>query len=166
MIRKLTAMAICLLMLCTVSAAAEENAAPADEFFNRAREALALISYGEIDQALETLAFSFDVESVQSEEDFRTFIDESFLMLDGGSVQLEVALCWLDGETGLWHLGIPLVEPVSWDVEVLVLDSHDLISFCGYSASNWAALEEAASLSSQAFWNIGYDPGETVLFAD
>ena len=164
MTTRIAALMLCLALLFTGCAWAEPLE-PTDEFFARGKQALALIAYGEIDQALETLSFVFDVEGMQTEETFRQFVAEAFTLLDKDAVQVEVALCWLD-ETGVWNLGIPLVEPVSWDVEALVLHSRDLINFSGYSASNWGALEEAAALSESVYWNVEYLPGETVLFAD
>lgn len=161
--KRIAVILMCLLL--TVGAARAEEVVPTDEFFARGKQALAMMACGEIDQALQTLNFVFDVESVQTEDTFRRFASEAFTLLESGLVQVEVALCWQD-ETGVWHLGIPLVEPVSWDVEALVLDSRDLIHFSGYSASNWGTLEEAAALSEKAYWNVEYVPGETVLFAD
>ena len=165
MMKKFLALMAALALVLVMGCASAEEIGPTDEFFARGKQALALMAHGEIDLALETLSFVFDVESTQTEETFRQFAGEAFTLLDEELIQLEVALCWQD-ETGVWHLGIPLVEPVSWDVEALVLSSRDLVNFSGYSASNWGALEEAALLSDQVFWNVEYLPGETVLFAD
>ena len=162
--KRMLAMALCLMLMLSGSAMAEELT-PMDDLFERAKEALALLSYGEVDQALELLDFAFDVESGLTEDTFREFVEESLTLLDSGSVQLEVAVCWLD-EAGVWHLGIPLVEPVSWDVEALVLDSRDLKAFSSYSASDWGTLEEASALAEEVYWNLEYAPGATVLFAD
>lgn len=168
MMKKLAALILSLMLMASGWAMAEDAAqiTPMDDLFLRAKEALLLLSEGEVDMALEKLAFVFDVESEQTEETFRQLVNEAFLLLDIDTVQLEVAVCWLDAETGVWHLGIPVVEPVSWDVEALVLDSRDLMVFCGYSASNWGALEEASALAEQAWWNTEYLPGDMVLFAD
>lgn len=162
--RRILAMALCIMLICCAGAAAEQ-VTPMDEMFMRAKEALLLLSMDEVDQAVELLDFAFDVESGLTEDSFRAFVEDGFTLLDSGSVQLEVAVCWLD-EMGVWHIGIPLVEPVSWDVEALVLDTRDMTAFSSYSASNWGALEEAAALAQEAYWNLEYQAGATVLFAD
>lgn len=164
--RRIAVLILCLVMLLGSVSARAEQFGPTEEFFVRGKQALALMASGETDMALEILSFVFDVESLQTEETFRQFAEEGFLLLDASSVQLEVAVCWWDELLGVWHMGIPVVEPVSWDVEVLVLDSRDLITFSGYAASTWGALEEAVALSEYVFWNVEYLPGQTVLFAD
>lgn len=162
--RRILAMALCLMLICCTGAAAEP-VTPMDEMFMRAKEALLLMSMGDVDQAVELLDFAFDVESGLTEDSFREFAAEGLTLLDSGMVQVEVALCWLD-DMGVWHIGIPLVEPVSWDVEALVLDTRDMMVFSSYSVSNWGALEEAAAISQEAHWNLEYQAGATVLFAD
>ncbi len=162
--KRVLAAALCLALTLAPLCAQAEGSKPSDEFFDRGRRALALISYGEMDRALDELNFTFGAESGFSEDGFRDFIRNSFTMLGRGQVQLEVALCWQDAAG--WHLGIPLAEPVSEDVEVLVLDSRDLVGFSGYAASTWSALEQAADDAKKAYWNIAYDPGDTVLYTD
>lgn len=163
--KRIAALMLGLMLLISCAAGAEEIHVPTEEFFNRGRTALMLLAEGLTDEALEVIGFAFDVESGLTEETFRLAV-EQMTLLDKELLQTEVALCWLDDLTGVWHLGIPLAEPVSWDVEVLVLDSRDLQVFCGYSVSDWGALEAAAELASQAYWNIEYMPGEMLLMAD
>ena len=57
-------------------------------------------------------------------------------------------------------------EPISWDVEALILDSRDMNIFCGYSLSTWGALEEAAAIYLDAYWNGEYIPAVPLLLAD
>ena len=142
-----------------------EELTPMDRMFLRGKEALTLLAAGEVDLAVELLDFVFDVESGQTEEQFRELVNQGLILMDTGMIQTEVALCWQD-ELGVWNLGIPLVEPVSWDVEALVLRSRDLEIFCGYEISNWGALEEAAAFAAEICWNIEYAPGAPLLFAD
>ncbi len=176
--QRIIAAFMCLMLLFVSSAGAQEIdpfygmtdingmplTAPPEEFYLRGREALMLLSQGETELALEKLAFVFDVEGGLTEETFREFT-EGLMLLSPEAVQVDVALCWLD-ELGVWHLGIPLVEPISWDVEVLVLDSRDLNIYCGYSLANWGMLEEIALTASHAYWNLEYLPDALQLWAD
>ena len=162
--KRLAALVLALGLLLAGSALAEEPT-PMDMLFMRGKEAVGLLAAGEIDRAVELLGFVFDVESEQTEESFRQLVNEGLMLIDTGMVQTEVALCWLD-EFGVWNLGIPLVEPVSWDVEALILKTRDMEIFCGYEAANWGMLEEAAVFSTEAYWNTEYAPGAPVLFAD
>ena len=59
-----------------------------------------------------------------------------------------------------------MYEPVSWDVEVIVLDSRDLQIYCGYSLTDWGTLEETALTAPYAVWNVEYLPTAPMLFAD
>jgi len=158
-------MALLLSLLLIPCAAWAEELTPMEIFCNRGRDALTLLAAGETELALELIGFVFDVESGLTEETFVEAVGQ-LTLLDAELLQTEVALCWLDAETGVWHLGIPLVEPVSWDVEVLVLDSRDLEVFCGYSVTDWETLEEAALFSEEAYWNVEYVPGAMMLLAD
>ena len=137
---------------------------PMEYFVLKGKAALQLLAMGETESAMEVFAFSFEVESEQTEETFLEFVP-TMTMLDALTLQTDVALCWMD-ETGVWHLGIPLVEPISWDVEALVLDSRDMNIFCGYSLSTWGALEEAAAIYLDAYWNGEYIPAVPLLMAD
>ena len=138
---------------------------PMDYFALKGKAALQLLAMGETELAMDTFAFAFEVESGQTEETFLTEFVPALTLLDPMMLQLDVALCWMD-ELGVWHLGIPLVEPISWDVEALILDSRDMNIFCGYSLSTWGALEEAAAIHLDAYWNGEYIPAVPLLLAD
>ena len=164
--KRMTALILSLMLLLPAGAMAENvQATPMDLMFQRLKDALILLSMEETDQALETIGFVFDVESELTEDSFRELAEMGLVLLDSGMVQTEVAVCWLD-ETGVYHFGIPLVEPISLDVEALVLCSRDLVNFSSYYASNWGALQEAAQLYPDAVWNLEYQAGVPVLFAD
>ncbi len=138
---------------------------PMEYFVLKGKAALQLLAMGQTELAMDTFAFEFEVESGQTEETFLREFVPSMTMLDPVMLQLDVALCWMD-DMGVWHLGIPLVEPISWDVEALVLDSRDMNIFCGYSLSTWGALEEAAAIHLDAYWNGEYIPAVPLLMAD
>lgn len=163
--KRIAALMLCVMMLLPVCAAAEQQVTPMDSMFMRLKEALILLSLDETDQALQLINFVFDVESELTAETFRELAETGLLLLDSGMVQTEVAVCWLD-EMGVYHFGIPLVEPISPDVEALVLCSRDLVNFSSYYPSVWSALEEAAAMHEQVVWNIQYQAGAPVLFAD
>ena len=164
--KRMIALVLCLMMLLSVSAAAQPvQETPMDQMFQRLKDALIWLSLDENEQALETIRFVFDVECGLTEETFTALCEEQLVLLDSGMVQSEVAVCWTD-EMGVYHFGIPLVEPISPDIEALVLCSRDLIDFSSYYASTWSALQEAAALAEDAVWNIEYQAGTPMLFAD
>lgn len=160
---RLLALMMCLMLLISCAAGAEEQV-PTDEFFERGRTAVTLLAAGQTDEALQTIGFVFDVESGLTEETFKEAIGQLNL-LDSGLVQVEVAACWRDA-ANVWHLGIPLVEPTAQDVEVLVLDSRDLQVFCGYSITDWGTLSAEIERSGTVYWNQAYVPGEIILMTD
>ena len=164
--KRMTALILCLMLLIPACAMAESaQVTPMDMMFQRLKDALILLSLEETDQALETIGFVFDVESELTEDSFRELTEMELVLLDSGMVQTEVAVCWLD-EMGVYHFGIPLVEPISLDVEALVLCSRDLINFSSYYATTWGALQETAALDPEAVWNVEYQAGVPLLFAD
>ena len=163
--RQIWMIILCLCALLTTGCALAEPVEPDDVFFDRGKDAMMLLASGDVDGALDVLKFSFEAGSSQSEEDFKRFVSDAFSLLDCGAVQSEVAVCWLD-EGGMWHLGIPVVEPVTGDVEALVLDSWDLTAFSGYSASTWGRVQEAVAKSWAFYWNEEYLPAAPVLLAD
>lgn len=162
MMKRICAVLLGVCILLSGFALADEK--PGKEFFQTGKKALALLAADDVDGVLEKLDFQFDEGSGLSEEGFRHFVSDSFTLLSSDALQQEVAACWYDGR--IWRLGIPLVEPVTDDVEVLVFTSHDLVSFCGYEASTWKMMNDAVAQSAQAFWNVEYDPGTPVLLVD
>lgn len=162
----IAALVLCLMLVLPVFAAAEPmQPTPMDLMFQRLKDALILLSLDETDQALQLINFVFDVESELTEESFRELTETGLVLLDSGMVQTDVAVCWLD-EMGVYHFGIPLVEPISPDVEALVLCSRDLVNFSSYYAAMWSVLEENAALHDEVVWNLEYQAGAPVLFAD
>lgn len=163
--KRIATLILCMLLIPAGVLAEAVQMTPMDQMFQRLKDAMILLSMDETDQALELIHFVFDVESELTEETFRTLCEEEFVLLDSGMVQAEVAVCWMD-ELGVYHFGIPLVEPISPDVEALVLCSRDLINFSSYYPAVWSTLEEAAALHDQAVWNREYQAGTPLLFAD
>lgn len=162
--KRMVAFMLCMMLLIPACAAAEQMT-PMDAMFVRLKDALILLSLDETDQAIELINFVFDVESELTVESFRELTDTGLLLLDSGMVQSEVAVCWTD-EMGVYHFGIPLVEPISPEIEALVLCSRDLVNFSSYYASTWGALEQTAAMYDEVVWNLEYQAGMPVLFAD
>lgn len=161
--KRMIALILCLMMI--LPAASAEQPTPMDLMFQRVKDSLALMAMGETEQALTMIGFVFDVESELTADTFRELVETGLVLLDSGMVQTEVALCWLD-EMGVYHFGIPLVEPISPDVEALVLCSRDLVNFSSYYATTWNVLEQSAALYENTVWNMAYQAGAPVLFAD
>lgn len=160
--KRMMAALMCLCLLALGGVQADETSLK--QLFSHARDALTMLADGDVDGALDKLDFRFEEGSGMSEDGFRNFVSDSFSMLDTSTLQVEVAVCYLDGD--LWRLGIPVAEPVSDEVEVLMLDSRDGKTFCGYKSSTWKELTAAAARGKETVWNREYTPAAPKLMAD
>lgn len=154
---------IALVILCIGSAAVAEtgnySGSLPEEMFLDAKQALSLMSYGEYEQALETLGLS-----ATPVEEFSFFAEASFSYLSDG-VQLEVAVACLTEEYG-WILAIPLWEPDAIDVETFLLHSSDGLTFDGYTSATWEFVDQLLLLSKDTIWYNSYEPACSYVVAD
>lgn len=128
--------------------------------FEDAKEALTMISYGEYQKALDKLNFTEPPTEAEF-EDFVCFELDSVLTQ---TVQTDVAVCYHRSKK--FYLAIPVEEPVSRDVEALVLSSADGEQFDGYKAATWGDVMKLVKQDDAAMWNEAYDPGTPVVVPD
>jgi len=158
-VRKIAALLLCAALLAAspiIASARDLNEA----LFEDGKEALTLISYGEYQKALDILNFT-KPPSASEFEDFVCFELDSVLTQ---TVQTDVAVCYHRGKK--LYLAIPVEEPVSRDVETLVLSSADGERFDGYRAASWGDVAKLVRQDDAAVWNLPYDPGTLVVVPD
>jgi hypothetical protein len=129
-VRRWTAFLLCAALLSAfpvIASARDLNEA----LFQDAKDALTMISYGEYQKALDKLNFT-EPPSAAEFEDFVCFDLDSVLTQ---TVQTDVAVCYHKSKK--LYLALPVEEPVSRDVETLVLSSTDGEQFDGYKAARW-----------------------------
>jgi hypothetical protein len=151
-------------LLCAVLLAAAPVIASAKDLnealFEDAKESLTLISYGEYQKALDKLDFTQPPTEAEF-EDFVCFELDSVLTQ---TVQTDVAVCYHKSKK--LYLAIPVEEPVSRDVETLVLSSSDGERFDGYKSASWGDVLKLVKQDDAATWNEPYDPGTLVVVPD
>jgi hypothetical protein len=131
-----------------------------EALFEDAKDALTMISYGEYQKALDKLNFTQPPTEAEF-EDFVCFELDSVLTQ---TVQTDVAVCFHKSKK--LYLAIPVEEPVSRDVETLVLSSTDGEQFDGYKAASWGSVMKQVKQDDAAVWNEPYDPGTLVVVPD
>ncbi len=158
-LKKWTAFLLCAALLAAtpvLASAKELNEA----LFDDAKEALTLISYGEYQKALDKLNFT----EPPAESDFEDFVCFELDSVLTQAVQTDVAVCYHKSKK--LYLAIPVEEPVSRDVETLVLSSSDGEQFDGYKAAKWGDVMKSVKKDDAAVWNLPYDPGTLVVVPD
>ena len=85
-----------------------------DALFDRAKQAVNLLSYGEYQKAVDKLAFS---ENAPTADEFGAFVEDN---LDGvfSAAQSRVAVGYKKGSS--WRLAVPVEEPSYGGVQALV----------------------------------------------
>ena len=155
-----------ILMICmggSAFAKNEETEIPAfeDILFENAKDSLWLIVNGEYELALKLLDF---VEGAPGEQDFEAYIRDTFLTIEDGEIQYEVAVAYYDGE--LWTLAIPLYEPDDKEIETFLLFSEDGQRFVGCGYMPWGEVEELYAPLYDVIWNVEYCPEGAVICVD
>lgn len=157
--RKTAAFLLCAALLAAFPIIA--SAKNLDEaLFKDGKEALTLISYGEYQKALDKLNFT----EPPAESDFEDFVCFELDSVLTQMVQTDVAVCYHKGKK--LYLAIPVEEPVSRDVETLVLSSSDGKQFDGYKSASWGDVMKLVKQDDAAQWNLPYDPGTLVVVPD
>jgi hypothetical protein len=157
--RKTAAFLLCAALLAAfpiIASAKDLNGA----LFEDGKEALTLISYGEYQKALDKLNFT----EPPAESDFEDFVCFELDSVLTQTVQTDVAVCYHKGKK--LYLAIPVEEPVSRDVETLVLSSSDGEQFDGYKSASWGDVMKLVKEDDAAQWDQPYDPGTLVVVPD
>lgn len=160
MIRKLWIAALALMLLAAPALAAE----PVDEYFERGKEALSLLSYGEYQKAFDRIGFDFSGGTEYTVADFQAFVEENFDALFDGTVQRDVSVCY--GSDERWTLAVPVNEPNRPNVETLILTGKDLLSFDGFGMMLWSDVQDALDAAQEVYWNIEYQPARPAIVPD
>jgi len=162
-LRRLISLSMFFILLISGGALADQ---PSEEFYNTGRNALMLLSHGDVDGALELIAFQFPAEDMTySEEGFRQIVEGKYqpFLDENASVQAIAVAFYMDN---LWYLALPVCEPTSDDIETLVLISPDQAVFTGYAALSWSAVLEMSDLAEENYWNVEYKPDHAAPIAD
>lgn len=150
---------LCLLLIaCLLVPAAMADSAPKldDKLFTYARGALVCLASGEYERLVSNLPFS-DVSPSATE--WQSFAGN---YRDLTEPQSEYAVAYWTGSC--WNIAVPVHEPASGDVEVLVLTSHDGVSFSGYGYDIWQAIETDYTASEHVSWNKEYAGNTPMVF--
>ena len=124
---------ILIAVLLAVSAAAyAAPPTPSDALFNHISGAMKLLAAGAYDQVVGSVPFS---DVAPSADEWRNFAEGNFSTLTGSNPQTRYIVMYWTGS--VWKVAMPVSEPASDDVEVLVLSSEDGRSFIGYGCSTW-----------------------------
>lgn len=131
-----------------------------DALFDRAKQAVNLLSYGEYQKAIDKLAFS---DNEPTADDFERFVEDN---LDGvfSAVQSRVAVGYKKGSS--WRLAVPVEEPSYGGVQALVLRSKDGKTFDAYTASSWRDVMADVDESASVVWNEAYEADDPVFLTD
>lgn len=150
---------LCLLLIAFLLVpAAMADSAPKldDKLFAYAKKALTCLASGEYERLVTNLPFS-DISPSASE--WQNFAGNYRDLTDP---QSEYAVAYWTG--ACWNIAVPVYEPTSGDIEVLVLTSYDGFSFSGYCYDVWQQIVNEYTLSEHVSWNKEYSVGEPMIF--
>lgn len=137
-----------------------ESAQLNESLFDRGKNVLFLLSYGEFDKAFEKAQFTADVDK----KTFKAYVQESFYDLFNNAVQGDVAVFCLEGRA--WNLYIPVLKPTRDYGEVLKLISADGQSFSGYECVDLSDMKKAAERADTVNWNKVIQAEDIIIMAD
>ena len=131
-----------------------------ESLFDRGKNVLILLSYGEFDKAYDKAQFSADIDK----DAFKTYVQESFFDLFNKTVQSEVAVFCYNGRA--WALYIPVLAPTRDHGEVLKLISSDGQSFSGYECVDLSDMHKAVERGEIVNWNKPIQAEDIIVMAD
>ena len=152
------ALCFILILLLLGSTALAAVPQPDDNLFLCARQAVGYLASAEYERLVTLLPFSDVAPSASEWESFAA----NFNNLD--SVQTDYAVGYWTGS--LWKLAVPVQNPDSDDVEVLVLSSEDGVGFTGYRYATWGQVAKEYGGSDHVTWNKEYMGSAPVVYAD
>ena len=131
-----------------------------ESLFDRGKNVLILLSYGEFDKAYEKAQFSADIDR----NAFKSYVQESFFDLFNNTVQSDVAVFCYNGRA--WALYIPVLAPARDHGEVLKLISADGQSFSGYECVDLSDMRKAVERGEIVNWNKPIQAEDIIVMAD
>lgn len=157
MIRKMLCFGLAAaLLLCSAAALAAPSLS--DKLFDKAKNAVSLISYGEYEKAVDTLGL--DMSASELEEFVSNDLSDIFYV----SVQKDVSVGYYTGKR--WIVAVPIEEPYDDGVLALALSSSDGKGFDAYRAMSWGDVMSGVSQSDDVTWNVAYDQGSPFIVPD
>ena len=144
-------------LMCTAAAFAEVPKLN-ENMFKYAKNALLALADGAYDKLVTSLPFS-DISP--SGNEWAELAEGAFTTLSGSEPQNLYAVAYWMGTA--WKIAVPVSEPVSADVEVLVLVSEDGKSFTGYSCTTWGKVKKEYQAADYVQWNEEYNASTSVV---
>ena len=151
--KTICAMLILLLLLSPALAAPQLS----DSLFVAAKQAAQCLMTGDYDR-LTTLPFSGDAPDADEWASFAANYRTA------GYAQQDYAVGYWLNES--WRVAVPLRDPDSPDVEVLLLNSDDGYSFSGYRYADWGQVEREYANSDHVAWSSEYVSAMPQIYAD
>jgi hypothetical protein len=142
--------------VCAFAGSAQLN----DSLFDRGKNVLYLLSYGEFDKAYEKAQFSADIDK----STFKSYVQDNFYDLFKYTVQGDAAVFCYNGRE--WALYIPVLEPKQDHGEVLKLVSADGQSFSGYECVDLGDMFKATERGEKVVWNKPIQDEEIIVMVD
>ena len=141
---------IAAILLCTGIACASAPA-PSNALFTYISDAMNLLSAGAYDRVVASVPFA---DAAPSADEWRNFALGNFATLTNTVPQNRYIVVYWSGS--VWKVAMPVQEPSSDDVEVLVLSSEDGESFIGYGCSLWGNIRREYESSTYVRWTEEY----------
>ena len=148
--RLISGILIAILLLCS-SFACAEMPTPSNELFTHMSNAMNLLSAGAYDRIVASIPFA---DAAPSADEWRNFAEGNFSTLSNSAPQSRYIVLYWSGS--VWKVAMPVHEPASDDVEVLVLSSEDGRSFIGYGCSYWGNIRREYESSTYVRWTEEY----------
>lgn len=152
---------ICILMIiCLMCPVTLADAAPAisGNLLNCAKQALNCLASGEYERLVNSLPFSGVSPSASEWKSFAgNFSDLS-------DIQKDYAVAYWTGSC--WSIAVPVQEPDSGNIEVLVLSSDDGGTFSGYRYAEWSQIQSEYNSSDHVVWDEEYVGASPMVFVD
>ena len=141
---------IAAMLLCAGIAGASAPA-PSNMLFTHISNAMSLLSSGAYDRVVASVPFA---DAAPSADEWRNFAEGNFTTLAGTVPQSRYIVIYWSGS--VWKAAMPVQEPATDDVEVLVLSSEDGESFIGYGCSTWGNIRREYESSTYVKWTEEY----------
>lgn len=150
----------CILAIALILSAAALAEVPklSENMFKYAKNALAALADGAYDKLVTSLPFS-DISP--SGDEWEELAEGAFTGLSGAEPQNLYAVAYWTGSA--WKLAVPVSDPASSDVEVLVLISEDGKSFTGYGCTTWGKVKKEYQNADYVQWNEEYNASTSVV---
>ena len=151
---------ISLILICALlcSAALADVPKLSENMFKYAKNALAALADGAYDKLVTALPFS-DISP--SSDEWEKLAEGAFTTLRDAEPQQLYCVAYWTGSA--WKFAVPVSDPVSSDVEALILFSEDGKSFVGYGYSTWGKVKKEYQNADYVQWNEEYNASTSVV---